>query len=425
MVAAPTACGIIQFSITGSNAVTTTFPAASCGTGLIVVRGGAATWNGTTRVLTLPVRIKNTSGQTIEQPIWTRLPDTGRLVTEPSGQSPTLIVPQTPADSIFADKTTVWLIGASSNLAIGDSTIARTLRFKVTSPVTSGQLAFGIQTNEVIVGMPATAPNVRPAWPSHDSSKTFDGLSIKRVLLINFRAGTAVSEKQAAIDVVQGSVVGGSPWITDAAQGLYFVRVPWATTLQMLDSASKVLRSNAAIASATPESFLVLPGRRPNDRTSGTSTWKASDWTFNPDSSGGSNWAPEELALPLALGCETGRPSTSVGIVDQNFKPGNFGLNVVGGVPVIPGDPDTGPHGSSVASVLAAGGDDSVGMAGSTWTVSLSLKALGFAKTKSKVLAALDSLMKAGVSIINLSLGLPIAPTANLDTLMARPLCLT
>ncbi len=313
VITAPVACGQVQFTITGSSSVTTTFPAAGCGSGLVLVSGGTTTWNGTTRILSLRVKVKNTSGQTVEQPIWTQLPDTGRLVTAPAGQPRTQIVPMAPADTLESGGTTVWLVGSSTNLANGSSTPARILKFQMLSPVTSGTLSFRMRTNEIIVGFPATAPNVTPGWFYHDSSKT-SGQVVKRALVVSFKAGVTVPEKQAAIDGVQGTVVGGSPLFGAADEGRYLVRVPWATSGRLIDSAARVVMTNPTVRYAGKYWFVVFNGRRPIDHYSGAPTWTRADWVFNPDSSSGSNWAPEEAALPLAWGCETGSPSTQWGL---------------------------------------------------------------------------------------------------------------
>ena len=205
LVAAPPGCGQFQFTITGSTTVTTSFPTAACGAGPIVVKGGTATWSGTTRVLTVPVRIRNASGQTITQPIRTELPDTGRSVLAPAGQPRTKLIPQTP-DGSYADGTSVWFVGASANLAPGDSTSVKQMKIKVSTPVTSGQLLFKITTNEVIVGMPALAPNLEPPWFRHDSSRTAgDSAALKRVLAVELSRVPARPKNRPPSTAYRGS----------------------------------------------------------------------------------------------------------------------------------------------------------------------------------------------------------------------------
>lgn len=417
VVSAPAACGQVQFSVSGTSTATVTFPSAGCGTGLILVAGGAATWNSTTRLLTIQVRVKNTSGQAVEQPIWVQMPDTGRVATAPAGQPATTIVPQAPADSLFSGGTTVWLVGSSVNLAAGDSTSVRTLTTKVLSPVTAGELHFKLRTNEIIVGFPATVPTVKPKWFFDDSSRTADHSKLKRVLIVAFATGTSIAARQAALDTVQGTVVGGSPLpgVGPSDEGRYFVRVPWATTPQLLDSAKRLLKTKAIVKYALGYMFLILDGRRPNDQPTGSSpipAWKAADWTLNPDSAGSpgslrleGNFAPEEIALPLAWGCETGSTATKVGVLEQNFAGGDFSVNAPGGVPTLTAPNDSAKsHGRTVASLLAAAGDNNLGMAGAMWRANLLLKATG----PVNIVEALDSLaplLQSNASVINMSFG--------------------
>lgn len=435
VVTASPACGQVQFAVSGSSSATATFPQASCGAGLQLISGGAPTWNNSTRILTLLVRVKNTSGQSVEKPIWVSVPDTGRLATAPPGQPPATILPQAPADTLYADGTAVWLVGAptspfdSQNLSTGDSTYAVALKFKILSPVSGGELHFKLQTNEIIVGFPATVPNVTPNWFTHDSSLTPNRSRLKRVLVVAFVPGTSTSARQVALDAVQGTVVGGSPLggTHPADVGNYFVRVPWATTRELLDSARQVLGANSIVKYAVTYMFFGLDGRRPNDRGTGSPTWKATDWTFNPDSSGGptprdGNFAPEELALPLAWGCETGAVGTKVGVIERNFATGDFAANAPGGVPNLKAVNDSDKaHGRAVASVLGAVGDNNVGMAGVMWRATLILKATG----RQSILAVVDSLgplLESGVSVINLSLGNPAVQSESEDRADARQL---
>ena len=143
----------------------------------------------------------------------------------------------------------------------GDSTSVRNLVLKILTPATGGQLSFVVRTNEVITGMTPTAPNVTPLWMTHDSSKTADGSLLKRLIMVHFQPGLTVAEKQAAIDTVQGTVVGGGP-LGSPDQGLYYIKVPWATTPALLDSAEKVLNTKPAIKRTILVFFLTAPGRR-------------------------------------------------------------------------------------------------------------------------------------------------------------------
>ncbi|NOT06915.1 MAG: hypothetical protein HOP28_01790 [Gemmatimonadales bacterium] len=397
--AGPAACGTLQFTIVNSTTATVAWPSGSCGSGLVLIKAANPTWNGTTRILTLQVRVKNTSGQTVNRPIRVALPDTGRTVTAPSGQPSTKITANTP-DSLYSSGTGVWFAGTIGTLTSGDSTATKQIKIKAASPVTGGQLRFLIATDEVIVGMSASAPKVRPVWFNHDSSYTSgtDAPTLKRALVVTYVAGATVQQKQAAIDSIQGTVIGGAPWEGAADQGMYFVGVPTATTIAALQAAVTILSRQPVVRLASLILASVPHGARPDDGPG----WQRADWIFNPDSSSGNNWAFEDVALPLAWGCETGTSQVRVGIVDQTFKAGGFVQNLVNPLPILDGDTSTVPHGNIVASLLGAVGNNATGMTGVNWKVGLDLRPTGLKFTNADIWQATHSLTKAGARVINI-----------------------
>jgi hypothetical protein len=98
----------------------------------------------------------------------------------------------------------------------------------------------------------AVAPNLRPTWFNDDSSWTSDSLALKRVLAVDFVAGAALVQKQAAIDSVQGTVIGGAPWLTAPDEGTYYIGVSNATTLAQLMAAVAILERQSGVSAAVP-----------------------------------------------------------------------------------------------------------------------------------------------------------------------------
>ncbi len=80
-------------------------------------------------------------------------------------------------------------------------------------------------------------------------------------------------------------------------------------------------------------------------------------------------------------------------------------------------------HGRAVASILAAVGDNNSGMAGAMWRASLLLKPAG-AVTIRELVDSLTSVVQAGASVINLSIGNPAQQTASDDSAAARELAI-
>ena len=96
--------------------------------------------------------------------------------------------------------------------------------------------------------VPATAPDLRAAWFDDPASHIRFGNSmtmvLKDVVRVNFRAAATREERQAAIDAVEGCVVGGGG-------GMYYVRVPTDGTLASLERKMATLQALPQINHAT------------------------------------------------------------------------------------------------------------------------------------------------------------------------------
>jgi hypothetical protein len=82
--------------------------------------------------------------------------------------------------------------------------------------------------------VPAVSPDSEPAWLTADSSVSQSGYW-KRVVLVLFRASASQAQRQAAIDRIGGSVVGGIRGV--GPDGFYIVYVPQAETSVALGEA--------------------------------------------------------------------------------------------------------------------------------------------------------------------------------------------
>jgi Subtilase family len=196
-----------------------------------------------------------------------------------------------------------------------------------------------------------------------ENDSVFAGRLVRNKLYVRFATTATIEDRQAALDAVDGVVVGG---YHIGRFGYYYVRLPWAVGNdgRGLDSAMRVLWAQPGVARVIPHIFTEwrLLYQRPTDGSGYTS------WVLDPTKATGKNWAPEAVSAPLAWGCSTGSTNTAVALVDSGFrKISDLSPNV---------GPDSsyqkaGVHATWVASVLAAQGNNGIGMAGMMWNAKL------------------------------------------------------
>jgi hypothetical protein len=104
--------------------------------------------------------------------------------------------------------------------------------------------------------VPAKAPSRAPAslWrPANyirDSTYT-RGTYLQDIVVVLFKLDATQTERQAAIELVDGEVLGGRPFRD--GDGYYFVRVPGGGDPRMLFEALRKLQALSQVLSATPE----------------------------------------------------------------------------------------------------------------------------------------------------------------------------
>ena len=248
----------------------------------------------------------------------------------------------------------------------------------------------------------------------------------KDIVVVEFRRGTSLGPRQAAIDSVGGEVVGGK-LDADGRDGAYYILIRGGTTATLLN-AVRILQRQPDVAVAYWWDTAVRSQqlyRRPTDGEG----WRS--WEIDPVSPNASriNWALEYVRAPMAWGCSIGGSTTKVAVVDEFVHlTSNIARNVDTSASVllndfdpatIYGENDESDHGARVASILAARGDDTLGMTGMAWRADLILRdRFSLVEQPGKRLDALfddqnkileDHIVaagEAGASIINLSLGL-------------------
>jgi subtilisin family serine protease len=280
--------------------------------------------------------------------------------------------------------------------------------------------------------VPAVAPDTVPEG-FYDSANVmlnspYFGLSrrvIKDIVAIRFTATATRDERQAAVDVIRGQVVGGhrpSP----AMEGSYFVRIDDDGTGLQMRAAVDTLIKMPTVATIKPE-YLWLASEflayvEPGD----DGDWEGA-WQPNPTLADGDNWGLEAIAAPHAWGCTTGSPGTKVAVLDMGyFSNPDLTANTTyaPAMDAYVGKRSFGDtHGTGTSSLIAAQGNNQQGITGVMWDADLRLYDVSVAdngdRNMEKVLRGLfgqpvpldrliqDRLLQAissGAHVINISL---------------------
>jgi len=316
----------------------------------------------------------------------------------------------------------------------GDSTPLKRWELKI--PRSVNTFAFTLRVFAAVPsepGVPALAPDTVPST-LYDSTNILmhspyfpmSSRVLKDIASVRFQEGTTHEERQAAISLVKGTVVGGQPF--PGMEGYYLVRVQDSGTGQQLRAAVDRLSSLPQIATADGE-YLWLPedfalSAQPED----SGDW-GKPWQTTAALASGDNWALESISAPRAWACTTGSPLTKVAVVDFGFhsQPDLVenttyapAMDVHAGWLHVKND-----HGTAVASLIGARGNNGTGITGTMWAANLSLYDIatdmeGNALTQPYYLVLrrpapilkifeyrLLQAVNSGASIINVSLGLP------------------
>jgi len=116
--------------------------------------------------------------------------------------------------------------------------------------------------------VPPAAPDTVPAWVhtqanlASDTGASYDYYA--DVIIVSFKSTATQADRQAAIDSVNGVVVGGQPM--PPGEGFYYVRLNAGRRMEPLARAVTRLWSLPQIAAASLVTPLGETHRRPNDR---------------------------------------------------------------------------------------------------------------------------------------------------------------
>jgi Subtilase family len=262
-------------------------------------------------------------------------------------------------------------------LATNDTSQAKLWRWRV--PRSVNTFAFSVMVDAGLPSeaqVPGTPPDTVPRW-IYSSGNVISGYPniagriAKDIVVVLFKPYTTQPKRLAAINAINGTVIGGRRVYN--GDGFYYVQVPGDGTSGPAYRAVETLLTLPQVQLATEEFIdLVRPiSVRPGEGGS------FSAWQVRSDSADGDNWGPEAITAMLAWGCSRGDTTAAVAVVDHDFHAHtdltsnqhpmlgspSFGWFTAAG--------DTIDHGTKVASIIAARGNNLTGITGMMWNAHL------------------------------------------------------
>jgi hypothetical protein len=289
-----------------------------------------------------------------------------------------------------------------------------TVTFSRNNPATGPRLVLSITR----VTVPATPPDSVPTAVLNEIGNLMtivrdsQGTYPPNFVQVLFQRSAAQADRQQAVDLIRGEVVGGVP-LTEG--GIYVVRLAPGATLDSLRAVISTLKALPQVVVAMPVYLgeLDLPFVRPADGTG----WTRTDWNLLANQAAGDNWALERINAPLAWGCQTGDTLVQIAVVDRGFRDvsqvrQDLWPNVAPSDQALFSATDTMNHGSRIASVLAAVGNNGKGMTGVLWQTRLRVfERNRFGTPGGPLIAAafyaLESAVQSGIPIVSMSMAYP------------------
>jgi Subtilisin-like serine proteases len=262
-------------------------------------------------------------------------------------------------------------------LSIGVNGTTTTFDFERTAPVTGPVLPPDSVPHALFDSLGTVTTSIAGIEP---------GPYRRDIVVVRFARGTPLAVRMAVLDSVSGRIVGGR-LDADHLNGSYFVRISGGTFDALVNAVTILQRQPQVINAFWWGLFLpdIQSYRKPNDGAG----WTKTDWKIDPAAPDPSrkNWALEYVRAPMAWGCDVGSGVTSVAVADLRFAvPPNIAPNVDRNASSVVENFDKGDstlmtaglskldHGTRVASIIAAVGDDGHGMTGMAWRARLILR---------------------------------------------------
>jgi subtilisin family serine protease len=263
---------------------------------------------------------------------------------------------------------------SAQTLAGGQTSRVRWVELRVHEGVHAFRLVLHASARRASPPVPAVAPDTVPQ-AIFDSANVvadppeFTGRILRNIVVVEFREDASQTERQQAVDLVDGEVVGG--WQFGVGEGWYAVRVPDDGSTVRLFRAIHLLAGLPQVVLAGPHVVdAPVPGYlQPHDGPAFTG------YSLQAAQASNLKWGLEVVGAPMAWGCSTGDPGLPIAIADAGFDTppdllpnvdtrASWGIAAAG---------DTLTHGTQVASVVAAAGNNGIQMTGVLWNADLRL----------------------------------------------------
>lgn len=182
---------------------------------------------------------------------------------------------------------------------------------------------------------------------------------VRDMFWLGFERDVTRERRQQILDSVDGVAVGGM-----SLGDQYLIQLAPETTIETLEAAIRAVARQSGVKRAAMDIIFDSPQvhfLRPGDGSN------YAGWSIEPKSAAGNNWATEAVAAPLAWGCETGGSNGRIGVIDEGFWDINdLHPNLAAGSD-FDHTPIHGGHGTQVAAIAAARGNNDTGMTGMAW----------------------------------------------------------
>ncbi|MGH7658507.1 MAG: S8 family serine peptidase [Gemmatimonadales bacterium] len=374
-------------------------PGGSCA-GLRPVISGIPVFDRTTKQVRLPVALENSGSSTVRAPARLYGWEDSLIVIEPPGlarnQWTASYLDFVRPDSALTDTAAafpgavLWRFDsllAQGGLAVGDTTGTRWIELAVHSGVHRFEVVFHAGANALSDVKPPVPGEAK--WPDdsmHTVMNPTDTVWVyyRTIFEVRFDDSTSGQTINAFIAKYNAQIVGGI-----RGQRTYIMQFPDpGPTWDDLISRTESLQSEPGVLAVAPLTRRTAPpifhARYPDDAPGHTRP----AWLASP---AGGTWSSRAIRAPLAWGCETGLYGgelVSAGIVEYGLEATNRDLSrsvpqsvairsgLQAGVITATDQNLADWHGTAVAGVLTAEGDNGEGIAGAIWSSRLTAYSL-------------------------------------------------